>query len=206
MRPARETSKDLRMIQPTNIEDRTDMELAFLSIQLCHTPRVRVLENVTQDPGWHPEGNAFEHTIQASLLAAKRAPKLYPYCFWYQEVFVAACTLHDIGKASTSCYRGDGRIISPGHAGVGADMVGEVLWTVNRLDLLKPVERLVRYHMHPRLKLSNARLGRLYRELWPVSMEMLYQLSDVDTNARKPIASCNRDPVAILSQSIPSVQ
>jgi len=52
---------------------------------------LRPLEKVEQNPTWHPEGDALYHTLQVFELARDRAP--------YDEEFLLAALLHDVGKA-----------------------------------------------------------------------------------------------------------
>lgn len=49
------------------------------------------LENVRQDPRYHPEGDALYHSLQVFDLACDQLP--------YDEEFLAAALLHDVGKA-----------------------------------------------------------------------------------------------------------
>ncbi|MCA9254152.1 MAG: hypothetical protein KDA33_00885 [Phycisphaerales bacterium] len=59
------------------------------------------LENVKQNPKWHPEGDALYHSLQVFELARDERP--------YDEEFLLAALLHDVGKA-----------IDPGdHVGAG---------------------------------------------------------------------------------------
>jgi hypothetical protein len=49
------------------------------------------LEKVKQSPKWHPEGDALYHSLQVFDLACDELP--------YDEEFITAALLHDIGKA-----------------------------------------------------------------------------------------------------------
>jgi len=49
------------------------------------------LENVKQSPKWHPEGDALYHSLQVFDLACDELP--------YDEEFLLAALLHDVGKA-----------------------------------------------------------------------------------------------------------
>ncbi len=49
------------------------------------------LENVKQNPAWHPEGDALYHSLQVFDLACNQRP--------YDEEFLLAALLHDVGKA-----------------------------------------------------------------------------------------------------------
>ena len=48
------------------------------------------LENVKQDPKWHPEGDALYHSLQVFDLACNASP--------WDEEFLLAALLHDVGK------------------------------------------------------------------------------------------------------------
>jgi hypothetical protein len=52
------------------------------------------LERVKQSPKWHPEGDALYHTLQVFDLACDAQP--------YDEEFLLAALLHDVGKAIDS--------------------------------------------------------------------------------------------------------
>ena len=49
------------------------------------------LEQVKQSPKWHPEGDALYHSLQVFELARQQIP--------YDEEFLTAALLHDVGKA-----------------------------------------------------------------------------------------------------------
>ena len=49
------------------------------------------LEKVKQSPKWHPEGDALYHSLQVFDLARDELP--------YDEEFLVAALMHDIGKA-----------------------------------------------------------------------------------------------------------
>src|SRR5262249_61341053 len=53
--------------------------------------RLVPLESVKQNPKDHPEGDALYHSLQAFQLARERRP--------YDEGFLLAALLHDVGKA-----------------------------------------------------------------------------------------------------------
>lgn len=69
------------------IKDRVDRFQYFESI-------LYPLENVQQHPSYHPEGDALYHSLQVYDLAVDRHP--------YDEEFILAALLHDVGKAIDS--------------------------------------------------------------------------------------------------------
>ncbi|MBN1434826.1 CCA tRNA nucleotidyltransferase [Candidatus Fermentibacterales bacterium] len=84
-----------------------------LGILVVLLPEVARLRGITQDPMWHPEGDALEHTV---IAVEELNPLAVPDTVW-------CVLLHDIGKHSASRRDESGRIVSPGHAAEGAGMV-----------------------------------------------------------------------------------
>ncbi|MBI1248327.1 HD domain-containing protein [bacterium] len=65
-------------------ENRIDRFLQYEALMLP-------LENIKQNPKWHPEGDALYHSLQVFDLARDQLP--------YDEEFLLAALLHDVGKA-----------------------------------------------------------------------------------------------------------
>jgi hypothetical protein len=92
----RASSKELEQFL---IEDRPDLDLEDEMARLEEkVDRFKVyeslllpLENVKQNPKYHPEGDALYHSMQVFDLARNELP--------YDEEFMLAAMLHDIGKA-----------------------------------------------------------------------------------------------------------
>jgi len=98
-------------------------------------PEIASLKGVIQPPQYHPEGDAFTHTMQAVQQLHDSDDERI---FW-------AVLLHDIGKSSTTTEL-DGRIISHGHDLAGSAMVPAVLSRCGLAHLTEDVQWLVRHH------------------------------------------------------------
>ncbi len=108
-------------------------------------PEIAQLDGVPQNPQWHPEGDVFEHSMQALDASAS---------FLYDDIQIKlimmyAALVHDIGKKGTTKWI-DGVWRSFRHEHVGALMVPVLLRRITRKkDLILAVKCLVKYHMVP---------------------------------------------------------
>ena len=98
-------------------------------------PELAALKGVIQDPSWHPEGDAFEHTMQAIDAASQLV-----YKDTREKLIVMLATLcHDLGKATTTEHI-DGHWISYGHAQESAIIAKQFL---PRITIKKDSNRYV---------------------------------------------------------------
>jgi len=67
----------------------TESEVSLDPLQVFYA-LLLPLENVKQDPRWHPEGDALYHSLQVFDLACNERP--------WDEEFLLAALLHDVGK------------------------------------------------------------------------------------------------------------
>ncbi len=146
-------------------------------------PEVTDLEGVLQEPDWHPEGDAWEHTMQVVDAAASIRDRLSDPKD--QLVFMLAAVLHDIGKPATTLMR-NGVLTTWDHDEVGADMVPKVLDRfTNEPDVIEKVEALVRHHMDPTFfhhgKIGDAGIRRLAKK---VNIPMVVMVSMADKMGR----------------------
>ena len=103
---------------------------------------IKDLNDVDQNPKFHPEGNVFVHTMMVIDEGAKNREKSKD-----KRVFMWALLLHDIGKKPTTKLR-KGRLTSYDHDGVGANMAREFLAHFNEGEtFISKVRGLVRWHM-----------------------------------------------------------
>ncbi|EKQ57797.1 MULTISPECIES: HDIG domain-containing metalloprotein [unclassified Clostridium] len=103
---------------------------------------IKDLNEVDQNPKFHPEGNVFIHTMMVIDEGAKNRDKSED-----KRAFMWALLLHDIGKKPTTKLR-KGRLTSYNHDIVGADMAEEFLNYFNEEEsFIKEVRGLIRWHM-----------------------------------------------------------
>lgn len=118
------------------------------------------LENVKQNPVWHPEGDALYHSLQVYDLACNQSP--------YDEEFLLAALLHDVGKA-----------IDPhDHVNAGVEAVQEFV-TDRTLWLIK--HHMLAHELHDRTIGARAR-NRLARHEY---YDDLVLLGECDRAGRK---------------------
>jgi tRNA nucleotidyltransferase (CCA-adding enzyme) len=143
--------------------------------------------DVPQEPDWHPEGDVYEHSLQALDASAN-----LDYEDDNQKLIIMwSALLHDLGKA-TKTEKKDGRIISYGHEIDSEKLARKLLKRITRdFDLIDSVCILVRYHMQPgQLVIHNstpAAYKRLASKLNPyANLQMLAKLMLADSLARNP--------------------
>lgn len=165
-------------------------------------PELYATKGVPQNPEYHPEGDVFEHSMQALDGAAEA---LYSSDD-ERLVMVLAALCHDFGKVETTKLV-DGVLRSYGHDIAGVPLADDFLSRISgKTFLKKPIARLIRYHMVPvSMVKNNAGPGaykKLARNLFPVSIRKLAQLAIFDKSARnpkkgKPLAGC---PETLIEQ------
>jgi putative nucleotidyltransferase with HDIG domain len=103
---------------------------------------IKELQEVEQNPKYHPEGNVFIHTMMVIDEGANNREKSNS-----KRAFMWALLLHDIGKKPTTKFR-KGRLTSYDHDIVGADMVVKFLNYFNEEEkFINEVRGLARWHM-----------------------------------------------------------
>ena len=145
---------------------------------------------VQQDPGWHPEGDVFEHTMQTLDAAAAIAHESYENDH-DRLTLIYAAVCHDLGKVTTTKVV-DGRLRSLGHEQASAQLVNQVLARMTcSKEFGKPVQLLVRHHMAS-IQFANDDVGvvayrRLADKLAPrTNLKMLVDVMCADKRGRNP--------------------
>jgi putative nucleotidyltransferase with HDIG domain len=105
------------------------------------------LEKTQQNPRWHSEGNALEHTKLC-------VENMYNFMIddvrstYYKRLMMLSALFHDIGKPSTTFMGEDGNWHSYVHEKVGAKLTREMLWDWKLYDR-EFISHMVLYHMEP---------------------------------------------------------
>lgn len=142
-------------------------------------PEVAALRGVPQPPEFHPEGDAFEHTMQAVALIEDGDDERL---FW-------GVLLHDIGKKSTTQFF-NGRYRAHGHPDAGAKLVYGVLIRFGLVAIADDVTWLVKnhhYHHAWNLKPGQALSKRQQRFTEHPLFPILQKLCAADAAGRKPV-------------------
>lgn len=149
-------------------------------------PELAATIGVEQELSWHPEGDVFEHSMQAVDAAVGR-----PVEHEYKKLLIYAALCHDLGKVTTTRVI-DGRLRSLGHdaAGVAPARALCKRLTGNK-KLLDQVALLVRHHMSPGQFVSQKATAKAYKKLAKVlapdvNLYILAQLAYADKLGRNP--------------------
>jgi tRNA nucleotidyltransferase (CCA-adding enzyme) len=156
-------------------------------------PELLPLEETPQDPGWHPEGDVWVHTLQVVDEAAALIADLSDDRPRALSVMLGALC-HDLGKPGTTTHEDDGRIRSRGHEEAGVPPTTALLdrWNVHTLlgyDVRAQVLALVAQHLKPGLlydardRVSDGAIRRLARKVEP---DLLYRVAKADCLGRRP--------------------
>jgi len=163
-------------------------------------PELVPLASTPQDPGWHPEGDVWTHTLQVVDVAAELRDELGVDRPRQLAVMLGALC-HDLGKPSTTRFE-NGRIRSLGHEEAGLAPTRSLLdrWNVHTLlgyDVREQVLGLVAHHLKPgqlydeRDRVGDGAIRRLARKCEP---DLLYRVAKADCLGRRPGAF---EPVAM---------
>lgn len=152
-------------------------------------PELAALIGVQQRPEYHPEGDAFVHTMQAVDLAAQYSD--YHDGMWGDAArekltILLGIVCHDLGKAVTTAPD----LTAHGHAEAGVPIAKKLLKRMtNDHEIIAMVCDLVQYHMLPFAFLREDAGARSYRRLalklkHPLTMRQLGLVALFDSQGR----------------------
>ena len=152
-------------------------------------PELERLIGCEQDPGWHPEGDVWNHTCLCLDAFARRRDERGRDA--EEDVVVGLAVLcHDFGKPFTTVYDPvKGRVRSPGHDVAGVEPTLSFLRRLtNEQRLLNEVPPLVREHMQPyamwKGKVGDAAVRRLATRVRRI--DRLIRVCHADDEGRPP--------------------
>jgi tRNA nucleotidyltransferase (CCA-adding enzyme) len=172
-------------------------------------PELYALVGVPQRPDYHPEGDVFEHTMQALDAAVPLSSSLQGENQKLTLLYAALC--HDLGKASTTVLI-NGVWRSQGHAQAGVPLARHLLdRLVCKASIIKTVAKLVYHHMAiGEFVRGGARLCRYkqlaYRLCPETNLHMLSLLSMADRRGRnghshQPLTADDTEVVAFVQKA-----
>ena len=168
----------------TFLENWYDQQTKQINWSFVETvPEFARLAECQQNPKWHSEGNALEHTKLACKQLEGILEKNYVTLTQEeQEMIRLAVLLHDIGKGVTTTMGKDGNWHQYGHELAGERIARMILWEM-KIRKRELICALIKYHMEPlRLFDSKSWVNRLitiganvpWKFLWIVKMADLY--------------------------------
>jgi tRNA nucleotidyltransferase (CCA-adding enzyme) len=146
------------------------------------------LSDTPQDPDWHPEGNAFVHTMWVvnEAAAIRDREKLDRDD---AIVLMLAALCHDFGKPETTVQR-DGRWSAPGHAAAGVGPTLKFLVSIGcPQKYIHPVLTLVAEHMAHLNEATPRSVRRLVNRLVKggTTLRLLAFVVEADSSGRPPL-------------------
>jgi tRNA nucleotidyltransferase (CCA-adding enzyme) len=149
-------------------------------------PELAALIGCAQDPGWHPEGDVWVHTLHClDAFATRRTGDA-----WEDLIVGLAVLCHDLGKPATTAKDEAGRIRSPGHEAAAEEPARAFLARMTQQkDLIESVVPLALCHMRPReLMLGGAGDGAIRRLAKKIGrIDRLARVDEADRWGRPPL-------------------
>ena len=107
------------------------------------------LKECEQNPKWHSEGNAFNHTLMVYNAMVEKLKDDTYYDDYKKDILLNAALYHDIGKSVTTKWSNEKNSwTSPYHAIEGEKLTRFILWNED-FRWREKVCSLVRNHMKP---------------------------------------------------------
>lgn len=118
-------------------------------------PELAVLDQIEQEPDWHPEGSVWNHTKNAADAAARVVREegllVDGKISEEAEIVLFGALVHDFGKATTTMLRekrGVMRITAHGHEAAGVEPASRFLHQIKLPhDTIKKILPIVRNHL-----------------------------------------------------------
>jgi tRNA nucleotidyltransferase (CCA-adding enzyme) len=151
-----------------------------------HHPELVAIEDVPQDPKWHPEGPVHVHVGETADAAARIAVR-DGLSDDDRQLLVFAAIAHDFGKATHTQVHESGKITSHGHAEAGVEPTERFLRGIGAPSkIIDQVTPLVAEHMCAATQdgPTPRSVRRLARRLGSVPIEMWAKVVEADNMGR----------------------
>ena len=154
-------------------------------------PELQALLDCPQDSRWHPEGDAWVHTLQVCNQAAAIAAREHLDENTKEHLLFAALC-HDLGKPKTTFTDENGHIRSPNHSEAGFAPTQSFL---KRIAAPKRIAEYVHPLVHDHIthlcgKPTARAIRRLAHRLEPANIELWEMLVEADASGRAPAPPC----------------
>jgi tRNA nucleotidyltransferase (CCA-adding enzyme) len=157
---------------------------------LRHFPELEALIGVRQDPGWHPEGDVWTHTMLVVDRLAD-SPAWRGSDEATRGVLMLAALAHDLGKPPTTHVAprdGGTRLVSPGHDVESGPLAAALLARMGMpAAVAERVRPLVVEHMAHLSPPSPRSVRRLSSRLRPATIVELATVIAADAAGRPPL-------------------
>ncbi len=171
---------------------------------LVHFPELAALRGTSQDPEWHPEGDALTHTAHCCD-ALVNLPAWLKADDDRRRTLLFAVLAHDFGKPSATHQaekHGRLRWISPGHESAGGPLAETFLSRIGApralIDMVRPLVILHMVHHSGGGEFSDSAVRRLARKLHPATIDDLCTVMMADSLGRPPLDSS--EPHALIEK------
>lgn len=163
------------------------IETLYLCGWSVHYPEIFNLRSCLQDEVWHPEGNAYVHTLHVCDAMA-RLCEADGIEGEDRTVLMFAALCHDFGKA-TCTELIDGRWRSPGHASAGVPIAEGFLKRIGCFPrIIERVLPLIEEHMaHIGLDVNKRTVRRLANRMGAATIKELGYVVHADMAGRPPL-------------------
>lgn len=183
-------------------------ELLTFEINEQTCPELYALQNVLQNPVYHPEGDAFQHTLHV-MEAAKYIARRDNLTYQDAQILLVAAMCHDFGKATHTLWNeAKGSYTSPGHDAGGVKPTRAFLARMGFDETLtERIVCLVREHMcHVYLQKGKkpskrAAYNLLERIKGKTTMEELQRLVEADMGGRPPLSPGVPETFLLLAET-----
>jgi len=142
-------------------------------------PALDNLRHTEQNPDWHPEGSAWNHTLMVVDYAAQLKDEIPGE---WRRAYMFGCLIHDVGKAVTA----SSDLTAHGHDEAGVPIAESFMREITEdKKLIEQILNIVKYHMRPgELTKGNAKESAWKRLHNKIPLNVIAYVSKADSCGR----------------------